>query len=79
MNTSSDRGFAQDILAGKHNLLADEPVSVPGGLNTGPAPYDFLLAGLGTCIAMTVKMYARRKCWPLDDVQIQLSHAKIYQ
>ena len=52
---------------------------MPGGLNTGPAPYDFLLAGLGACTAMTVKMYARRKGWPLDDVQIQLSHAKIHQ
>ena len=47
MNTSSDGDFAQDILAGEHNLRADEPVSVPGGLNTGHAPYDFLLAGLG--------------------------------
>ena len=79
VNTSSDGDFAQDILAGEHNLRADEPVSVPGGLNTGPAPYDFLLAGLGACTAMTVKMYARRKGWPLDDVQIQLSHAKIHQ
>lgn len=61
------------------DLRADEPVSVPSGLNTGPAPYDFLLAGLGACTAMTVKMYARRKGWPLDDVQIQLSHAKIHQ
>lgn len=79
VNTSSDGDFAQDILAGEHNLRADEPVSVPGGLNTGPAPYDFLLAGLGACTAITVKMYARRKGWPLDDVQIQLSHAKIHQ
>lgn len=79
MNTSSDGDFAQDILAGEHNLRADEPVSVPGGLNTGPAPDDFLLAGLRACTAMTVKMYARRKGWPLDDVQIQLSHAKIHQ
>ena len=79
VNTSSDGDFAQDILAGEHNLRADEPVSVPGGLNTGPAPYDFLLAGLGACTAMTVKMYARRKGWPLQDVHIQLSHAKIHQ
>ena len=79
VNTSSDGDFAQDILAGEHNLRADEPVSVPGGLNTGPAPYDFLLAGLGACTAMTLKMYARRKSWPLEDVEVQLSHAKIHQ
>ena len=52
---------------------------MPGGLNTGPAPYDFLLAGLGACTAMTLKMYARRKSWPLEDVEVQLSHAKIHQ
>lgn len=79
VGTSADGDFAQDILAGEHNLRADEPLSVPGGLNTGPAPYDFLLAGLGACTAMTLTMYARRKGWPLEDVDVQLSHAKIHQ
>ena len=77
--TSSDGDFAQDILAGQHQLRADEPEAVRGGLNTGPSPYDFLLAGLGACTAMTLKMYARRKGWPLADVRVRLSHAKTHQ
>jgi len=77
--TSSDGDFAQDILAGEHSLRADEPVSVPGGLDSGPTPYDFLLAGLGACTAMTLKLYARRKKWPLEHVAVQLNHAKIHQ
>jgi uncharacterized OsmC-like protein len=73
----SAAGFAQEIVAGPHRIVADEPVSV-GGSDTGPTPYDFLLAALGACTSITVGMYARRKGWPLEEVTVNLRHAKIH-
>jgi putative redox protein len=70
-------GFAQEITAGRHTLRADEPVGV-GGTDTGPNPYDLLLAALGSCTSMTVRLYADRKKWPLHEVTVRLSHEKIY-
>jgi putative redox protein len=76
--TETRRGlFQQNIQAGRHRLLADEPVSV-GGLDSGPNPYDFLLAGLGACTAMTVRLYAQRKSLPLDRVTVRLRHGKVH-
>ena len=63
----SAKGFAQEISVGVHRLLADEPAAV-GGTDTGPGPYDLLIAALGTCTSMTVSLYARRKQWPLEGV-----------
>ena len=71
------RGFKQEIVAGKHNLVADEPISV-GGTDAGPSPYDFLLTALGTCTAMSVGLYARRKQFPLDNITVSLWHSRIY-
>ena len=56
--------YTQSITAGRHRLVADEPM--PIGNNKGPNPYDLLLAALGSCTSMTVRMYANRKGWKLD-------------
>jgi len=70
-------GFAQEIVVGPHRLLGDEPATL-GGTDTGPTPYDFLLAALGSCTSMTVAMYARRKQWPLQAVTVKLRHSRIH-
>ena len=70
-------GFAQEILVGPFRLTADEPKAL-GGTGTGPPPYDFLLASLGSCTSMTIALYARRKGWPLAGVTVQLRHSKIH-
>jgi uncharacterized OsmC-like protein len=66
----SAAGFAREIAVGRHRLTGDEHVSL-GGTDTGPNPYDFLLAALGSCKSMTVAMYARRKQWPLEAVTVR--------
>jgi uncharacterized OsmC-like protein len=70
-------GFAQQIVVGPHRLTADEPIDV-GGRDTGPSPYDLLLAALGSCTSMTVSLYARAKKWPLESVAVNLRHSKIH-
>lgn len=70
-------GFATTIHASNYQLMADEPKSV-GGTDLGPTPYDYLLSSLGACTAMTVQMYAKRKEWPLEGVEVQLRHSKDY-
>ncbi len=74
----SDAGpLAATVHAGAHTLLADEPVA-SGGNDTGPDPYSYLVAALGTCTAMTLRLYARQKKWPLQQVKVHLRHDKIY-
>ncbi len=69
--------FQQTVTTGPHQMLADEPVAA-GGQDSGPGPYDFVLAGLGACTSMTMRMYADRKSLPLDRVTVTLKHSKIY-
>ena len=68
-------GFLQDVQSGPHHLLADEPAKF-GGTNKGLTPYGFVSAGLGACTSMTIRMYARRKGWPLEGVSVDITHAK---
>ncbi len=68
--------YTQQITLGHHRLVSDEPR--PMGDDTGPTPYDLLLAGLGACTSMTLRMYANRKGWPLDGVQVTLRHSRIH-
>ena len=74
--TGAASSFAQEIIAGKHRLVSDEPVDMEG-TDTGPDNYELLLASLGSCTSMTVAVYARRKQWPLTRVTVNLKHYKI--
>ncbi len=69
--------FQQETVSGPHRFLADEPVKM-GGLDSGPGPYDLLLAGLGACTSMTIRLYAELKKLPLARVAVRLTHDKIY-
>ncbi len=77
--SEADRdGFLQDVTSGSHvHVLADEPLAY-GGTNMGMSPYGFLSASLGACTSMTIRMYARRKDWPLDHVEVDVSHEKVH-
>ena len=66
-----------DVVAGNHRFRMDEPLDV-GGSDTGPTPYDQLLAGLGACTVMTLRMYADRKGWPLRGATVTLSHGRVH-
>lgn len=69
--------FTQAVSVGSHHTRADEPASV-GGDDSGFTPYDLLLAGLGACTSMTIRMYAEQKKWPLEHVTVRLKHQKIH-
>ena len=72
------RGFAHDVVAGgRHRLVADEPEAY-GGTDTGPTPYQLLAAGLGACTSMTMRMYARRKKWPLTGLSVDVTHDRMH-
>jgi len=69
--------FQQTVSIGPHRMLADEPVAA-GGVDTGPGPYDYVLAGLGACTSMTMRLYADRKSLPLERTTVTLKHSKIH-
>jgi len=73
----SSKGFAQEVVIGRHHLTADEPADL-GGTDSGPSPYELLLAALGACTSMTVAIYARRRQWPLEEVSVRMKHSKIH-
>jgi putative redox protein len=73
----STAGLRQEVSAGRHRLVADEPVET-GGSDGGPDPYALLLAALGACTSMTLRLYAQRKGWPLEEVTVELEHAKVH-
>ena len=70
-------GFATEVRAGRHATRADEPARL-GGTDTGPTPYDFLAAALGSCTSITLRMYADRKKWPVDQIEVTVRHRKIH-
>jgi putative redox protein len=69
--------FQQVLLDGRHRLVADEPVAA-GGTDAGPGPYELLLMALGACTSMTLEMYASQKKWPLERVEVRLSHRRLH-
>lgn len=67
--------FQQSVIAGEHLFWADEPTDM-GGEDTGPAPFDLLMAGLGACTSMTLRMYAKHKKLPLEQIEVNLTYSK---
>jgi putative redox protein len=70
-------GLLQNISVGPHLFQADEPIEF-GGNDAGPDPYELFLAGLGACTGMTIRMYAERKGWPLQDIRVRLAYSRIH-
>jgi uncharacterized OsmC-like protein len=71
------KGFATELVAGAHHLHADEPIAL-GGSDTGPSPYDYLLLALGSCTAMTLRLFAERRQWPLESAEVKLRHSRVH-
>lgn len=70
-----DEDYKTTLTAGNHELISDEPKRA-GGKDLGPDPYDYLLMSLGSCTAITLRMYAKRKKWPVEDIYVELLHFK---
>jgi putative redox protein len=76
--TELDRKFLRGVYSEKHGYVADEPVEY-GGSGQGPTPYDLLLMSLGACTSMTVRLYARHKDIPLEDIVVRLTHKHVHE
>ena len=76
VSESGNGPYSQIVTAGSHTLSADEPQAV-GGSDVGPSPYEYLLAGLGACTAMTLRSYVTRHNWGVDPISVELEHEKI--
>src|SRR5215510_1802759 len=74
---SSASGLTQEITSGPHRTTADEPVELGGG-GLGPSPYELLLASLGACTSMTLRLYATRKGWNLERITVRLRHYRVH-
>lgn len=74
---TGDGNYSLTISNGRHDWAADEPVSA-GGLDLGPTPYDLLCSALGACVAITTRMYADRKGWPLEAVAVDVRHGRVH-
>lgn len=74
-HNAAGSGYTTTIRAGAHSLVVDEPVAV-GGADMGPTPYDLLLGAAAACTAITVRMYATRKGWPLEDVEVRVQSGR---
>jgi putative redox protein len=72
------KGFRTDVQAGSHAMVVDEPVPL-GGTELGPTPYEYLLTALGSCMVMTLRVYADRKAWPLEGATVQLRSGQSHE
>ena len=77
VTTHTGRTYRTMIAAGRHSLVVDEPASL-GGTDTGPTPYDLIAAALGACTAITLRMYADRKEWPLEAITVDVRHSRVH-
>ena len=74
---TTGKGYRSEVRMGEHIIIADEPAT-GGGTDQGPSPYDLLAASLGTCTSMTLRHYANREGYPLDGVEVSVSHERIH-
>lgn len=77
ITVASADGFTQNVTARSHEVKVDEPAEL-GGNDAGPTPYEYLLAALGSCTSITIQMYAQRKAYPLEGVEVTLSHGRVH-
>jgi putative redox protein len=75
--TVGPEALLADVQAGRHTYFVDEPAEV-GGQDRGPTPYDLLLSALGACTAITLRLYATQKKWPLEGIEVRLRHQRVH-